>query len=209
MHLINLKQRSHEWLKWRKNKITAADSPIILGHSPFKSIERLYEEKIRCYDEPCTYYMQRGIDLEPIALRSFENETGLIMFPAVGIHDEIDWMAASFDGMTIEGDVICEIKCPGKKDHEEAINGNVPKKYYPQLQHQIHVAGIDFSYYFSFDGNKGVIIEVKRDQDFIDKMIEKEFEFWQCLQTFTPPQTQSRTRKRKDYDTTALISGCI
>lgn len=198
MQLVSIKQRSRQWLEWRRTKITAGDAPVIMGVSPYKKIDKLYDEKIRCYETNTTQYMQRGIDLEPIALKAFEKATGLIMFPAVGVHEELDWMAASFDGMTIDGEAIVEIKCPGRRDHNDAAMGGVPFKYYPQLQHQIHVAGLDRAYYFSFDGVSGITLEVPRDDDFIEKMIAKEFEFWNCLRTFTPPTTTPKTRKKKN-----------
>jgi putative phage-type endonuclease len=198
MKIISLSQRTKEWLQWRRNKVMASDAPIITGHSKFKNIQELYEEKIKCYESVPNAWMQRGIDLEPIALEAFEKETGLIMFPCVGEHEN-GWMAASFDGMTIEGDAIVEIKAPGAKDHHYAeVNKMVPDKYMPQLQHQMHVAGLDKCFYYSFDGEKGIILEVKRDQDFIEKMIAKEFEFWQCLQTLTPPTITPKTRKKKN-----------
>lgn len=189
MKLINLKQRSKEWLQWRSNKICASDAPVLMGHSPFKTIDQLYIEKTKCFESAPNAWMLRGIELESMALLEFEKETDLIMFPCVGVHDEIDWMAASFDGMTIEGDALVEVKCPGKKDHDLALQKKVPHKYKAQLQHQMHVAGIEFAYYFSFDGEKGIIIEVKRDQYFIDIMLEKEFAFWQSLQAFNSNKT--------------------
>lgn len=183
MKLINLKQRSKEWLQWRSNKICASDAPIILNMSPFKTIEQLFTEKTKCFESTPNPYMLRGIDLEPIALHEFEKETDLIMFPCVAEHDN-GWMAASFDGMTIEGDLIVEIKCPGKKDHFEASLGVCPQKYFAQLQHQIEVADVDFSYYYSFDGEKGYTFKVKRDNTFIKIMLEKEKAFWDRLQNF-------------------------
>lgn len=202
MKIISLKQRSREWLKWRSTRVCASDAPIILGQSKFKTIEELYNEKIKCFETSPNPYMLRGIELESIALRKFEEETNLIMFPCVGVHDELDWMAASFDGVTICRTAICEIKCPGRRDHNEAMLGMIPFHYKAQLQHQIHVSGIDFAYYYSFDGVSGVIIEVKRDQEFIEKMIEKEFEFWQRLQAYNISKTMSN-----DYATTTSISG--
>lgn len=196
MKIITIKQRSRDWLEWRRTKITAGDAPVVMGVSPYKKIDKLYEEKIRCYESNMTPWMQRGIDLEPIALEAFEKETGLIMFPAVGVHDELDWMAASFDGMTIESDAIVEIKCPGRKDHNEAMLGMIPAKYRPQLQHQIYVSGLDMAYYYSFDGTEGIILEVPRDDEFIEKMIEKEFEFWNCLQNLAPPKIKMKKRKK-------------
>jgi putative phage-type endonuclease len=190
MKLINLKQRSKEWLTWRATKICASDAPIITGHSPFKTVEQLYNEKTKCFESAPNSYMRRGLDLEPIALREFEKETGLIMFACVGEHEN-GWMAASFDGMTLEQDAIVEIKCPGKKDHFAALNGIIPDKYKAQLNHQMVVADVQEMFYFSFDGEKGVIIEVKRDDKFIEIMIEKEREFWERLQQQLTPSSHS------------------
>ncbi|HEX4374904.1 MAG TPA: YqaJ viral recombinase family protein [Puia sp.] len=204
MKLINLEQRSSKWLQWRRNRICASDANIIMGTCNFKSIQKLYEEKTKCYEQVPNIYMLRGIELEPIALEAFEKESGLIMFPCVVEHEN-RWMAASFDGMTIEQDSIVEIKCGGKKSHDLALNGVVDPRYYPQLQHQIEVSGLDFVFYYSFDGNKGKILEVKRDQSFIEEMIEKEFEFWQCLQALIPPEGIPK-RKKRNHDTVGIVS---
>ncbi len=181
MKLVDVKQGTKEWLNWRCGLITASDAPIIMQMSPFKKPDQLLNEKYRRFATVANPYMQRGIDLEPIALQQFEKETGLILFPCVGEHEN-GWMGASFDGMTIEGDLILEIKCPGKKDHQTALDGSIPKKYCAQLQHQLYVSGVQLLYYYSFDGDKGVIIEVEREEEYINIMIEKEREFWNYLQ---------------------------
>jgi putative phage-type endonuclease len=188
MRQVNVKQGTDEWHQFRRTHLGASDAISIMGMSPWKSPLGLYEDKIFNIDQEENEFMARGKRLEPIALEAFEKETGLIMFPGVFVHDTIDWMSASFDGITLEQDAICEIKCPGKKDHAIALKGKIPTKYIPQLQHQIYVSGLSFSYYYSFDGESGVVIEVKRDQEFIDKMVEKEFEFWNCLMSLTPPK---------------------
>jgi putative phage-type endonuclease len=151
-----------------------------MGISPFKTYEDLMNEKNHGFEQHVNQYMQRGIDLEPIALKAFESETGLLMFPCVGEHEN-GWMAASFDGMTLEEDVILEIKCAGKKDHQLALDGIIPTKYVPQLQHQLYVCGLSVVFYYSFDGQTGKIIEVKRDDAYIEIMIEKEKQFWESL----------------------------
>jgi predicted phage-related endonuclease len=92
-------------------------------------------------------------------------------------------MIASFDGISVKRDYALEIKCPGKKDHGTALKGSIPIKYYPQLQHQLAVCGLDFIYYYSFDGEDGVTLIVQRDDDFIKNMIDKEKQFWDHLQT--------------------------
>lgn len=202
MQLVKIKPNTLEWKQFRRVHLGASDAPIIMGVSPWMSPLKLYEEKIFGFEQEENAYMGRGKELESIALESFENETGLTMFPMVFKHDSISWMSASYDGITIDRTAIVEIKCPGKKDHEMALQGKIPTKYLPQIMHQIEVSGLDFAYYYSFDSERGVSIEVPRDQAFIDILLEKEFEFWNCLKTLTPPLCN---KKRKNHATTTPI----
>lgn len=182
MKIMKLQQKTKAWIDFRRSHVCASDAPVIMGQSPYRKLDQLYKEKTQGFEQSQNPYMARGVELEPIALEEFMEETGLVMFPVVAKHDELDWMAASFDGVTICRTAIVEIKCPGKKDHFEATIGCIPKKYIAQVQHQIYVADVQKAYYYSFDGEKGAIVEVKRDPVFISIMLEKEFEFWKSLQ---------------------------
>jgi predicted phage-related endonuclease len=124
--------------------------------------------------------------------------TGIVVFDQVVFHPEFEWMMASLDGIDIEGKNIVEIKCPGAEDHQTAVNGNVPTKYYPQLQHQMAVTGLDEAYYFSFDGRQGVIVKVKRDQKYIDTLIQKEANFYHCMRTLEAPKLTERDYVEKN-----------
>lgn len=198
MRLVNVKPGTDSWLHFRRVHLGASDASSILQCNPYKSILDLYEEKVFQFEQDDNPFMKRGRELESVALECFEQETGLCLFPCVVKHDSIDWMCASLDGMTIAQDVILEIKCNGKKNHELAQKGKIPLHYQAQIQHQLACTGLEFSYYYSFDGQEGIILEVPRDDEFIEKMIEKEFEFWQCLQNLTPPTITPRTRKKKN-----------
>lgn len=182
-------QGSPEWFALRKTKITATDASVIMGLNHWKTKIQLYREKVSD-DLPsqfCNKSMQRGLDLEPAARHLYSIMTARSMFPAVVVRD---WTMASLDGIDATMNHIVEIKCPGEKDHLCAVNGKVPEHYMPQLQHQMYVCGLDSMDYFSFDGMDGVIIEVKRDQDFIDSMLEQELKFYECLQNKTPPEPE-------------------
>ena len=184
--LIELEQGSPEWHLFRKTKITATDASVIMGASHWKTRIQLYHEKLS--DAPPTppnERMQRGIDLEPVARDLFTLQTGIQVMPRVVIKD---WAMASLDGIDYLGHNIVEIKCPGEKDHAVAVSGKIPDHYYPQVQHQIYVCDVQFAYYFSFDGIDGVLVKVERDQKYIDKMVEEEKKFYECLINKTPPE---------------------
>ncbi len=197
--MSHLVQGSPEWLEMRRNYIGASDAPVVMEKSPWKTPYQLWQEKLNLVPvQEITASMQRGNDLEAKARAKFEEMTGLFVLPAVVMHPVIKFMMASFDGMDVEKKNIVEIKCPGKEDHTQAEFGQMPEKYYAQLQHQLEVAQLDKAYYFSFDGENGVIIPVFRDDKYIKAMVAKESTFYDCIQSFTAPEMTRRDFQYKD-----------
>lgn len=197
--MSNLIQRSPEWHQMRRNKIGSSDAPVIMEVSPWTTPYQLWEEKImgekHIPKNPFEAAIKdRGQTLEKIALDKFCELTGLLMVPDVVFHPKHEWMMASLDAIDVEKKNIVEIKCPGELDQATALAGQVPEKYFPQLQHQLEVCQIEKAYYFSFDGTNGVLLEIYRDEKYIKKLISKEREFWEKLQDLIPPDLTS-----KDY----------
>lgn len=189
-----MEQKTPEWLEFRKSKIGASDAPVIMGVSHWKTPLQLWNEKLSL-DSTITEnnpWMQRGIELEPQALAKFEELTGYLMSPKVLLHPNIDWMIASMDGIELEGKAAVEIKCPGKLDHECAMDGQVPEKYIPQLQHQIEVSGLKKIYYFSYSVTSWKILEVSRDEKYIINLLKKEKEFFDLLRKKECPKETER-----------------
>lgn len=181
-------QGSPEWLEMRKRHIGASDAPIILGASPWCTPYELWERKLGIAKEiEETPAMRRGSLMEPEARKAFELATKLEVFPQIVYHTKHKFMMSSLDGLTLDGSAAVEIKCPGKKAHSMALKGKVPEYYIPQLQHQLACLGIEKVYYYSYDGYNGVVLEIDRDDVFIENLIEKEKEFWECVQSKTRP----------------------
>lgn len=203
MKLIDIEQGSAEWLALRKNKIGASDASSILGIG-FKTPYQLWLEKMGLSETEQNQAMRRGIDLEPIARQTFIEAMdciGLKIIPVVALHDSISFMMASFDGLSEDGKIAVEIKCPGKEDHEKAMDGVIPEKYVPQLQHQMEVAGVQSMFYFSYSERSHKIIEINKDNRYIKDMIEKEKSFWNCMQNLEAPELIDRDYiKREDEE---------
>lgn len=182
-----LQQNTPDWLEMRKNRIGASDAPIIMGVSPYQTPYQLWESKLGLRDHEESYAMYRGKQLEEPARQAFIKMTGHIVLPAVVVHPERDWQMASLDGINFDETVIVEIKCLCRDKHELAKEGKVPREYYPQLQHQMSVCNLPMAYYFSFDGKDGVVIEVDRDDEYIEDMLKREWRFWDCVQRLEAP----------------------
>lgn len=192
-------QGSPEWLEMRRGKIGASDAPIIKGLSPWRTAYQLWEEKLGLREPQQTNAaMQRGNELEPIALKAYNDCTGHCASPQVVFHPDYTYMMASLDGLSLDGSIAVEIKCPGQKDHDTASMGKVPEKYYPQLQHQLATIGHDMIHYFSYRNGEYYLIEVPRNDPYIKDLYAQEAIFWQHLQDFDPPRLCDRDFKHKD-----------
>ena len=182
MKIIELEQRTPAWDEFRLNKISATMAAPILDLCPYKSRYDLWKEATGLKErDPMNSFMQRGIELEDVARKKIEEQTGIVFPPFVVQHDDYDWMIASLDGLNQEKKIVLEIKCPGKTSMEVARSGKIPANYYAQMQHQMAVTGYSICYYYVFDGENGTKMEVERCDYFIENMIKEEKKFYESM----------------------------
>lgn len=175
----------------RRNFIGASDAPIIMGVSPWRTPIDLYQEKIGMRaPQKENKYMQKGKELEPIARKKFEEIMG-DKFPAKRFFsDEHLWIMASLDGFN--GYDAVEIKT-GAASHKLAKEGIIADYYYPQLQHQMFVAGLTHIHYFSYMyDNDYTLLKCDRDDKYIYEMLKKEIEFWECVKNLDADKLQGK-----------------
>lgn len=183
-----LVQGSREWLEVRKKCITATDSVIIMGVSPWKTKYQLFEEKLGFKEPIANEAMQRGTRLEPFARYKLEQLFGFALPAKVAFHAMHKWIMSSLDAFNAEKKILVEIKCPGRVDHQLAVEGKIPEKYIPQMQHQMFTTDMREAYYYSFDGTDGVIVPVQRDDNYIEEMFFRECKFHDCMLSLEPPE---------------------
>lgn len=189
----HLEQGTTEWLAMRKNYIMASDAPVIMNGLHFKKTPyKLWKEKLNLGEEQKdNKYMRYGRETEPIARKAYEDYTGNIVKPDVVFHNDIKFMGASLDGLTENGDMAVEVKCTGPRDHATAQSGKVPEKYKAQVQHQMACLRHRCLHYYSFRDNEGILLEVERDQEYIEEMYKKHRKFWEQVINLTPPDLSS------------------
>lgn len=208
--VINLAQGTAEWLDFRKNHIGASEAPIIMGEGLWTTPYALWRQKLGLVkDKTHTIVMQHGIDMELFARKRYEKLSGMRFEPAVLKSKKYPFMIASLDGISTDGNIV-EIKVPGDKDHESALQGTVPKKYLFQLLQQMVVAGIDRVDYFSYrTDNDCIIIPVLLDsfREQVEELIEKEHKFWNCIQNLEEPALVERDIPLNDSPEWELTAG--
>lgn len=198
--IVALPQGSPEWHCYRQSRRNASESVAVLRLNPWITPYQLWLTKTGRFEPPVTQAMQRGTDLEPVARAAYEAETGLVMQPLVL---EAGAYRASLDGMTVEGELIVEIKCRlrGTRSDlwEDVRQGQVPKHYTVQVQHQMMASGAATAHLWVFDGQQGMLHAIGRDAALMER-IQNGWEGFQRYldQDIPPPLSEADTRQRSD-----------
>lgn len=198
--IIQLKQGSADWLTYRLTMRNASETAAVLGVSPWTTPYQLWLLKTGRKQQAVTPAMQHGTALEPAARAAYEEQTGSIMQPLV-LQDGA--YSASLDGMTLDGDLIVEIKCPVRGQDsalwKEVQAGWVPDHYAAQVQHQLMVSGAALAHLWVFDGAQGLLRPIEP----IEEAMQRIREGWELFQGYLdsdtpPPLTDADTVRRED-----------
>src|SRR5471030_2718423 len=158
--IIRLVQGSPEWHDHRRHHRNASETPAVLGVSPWVTPYQLWQQRTGRAEVQVTPAMMHGTQMEPAAREAYETLTGNVMQPLVLVEGEY---SASLDGITLDGGLILEVKCPVKGRDSElwklADTGSLPEHYRWQVQHQMMVAGAAMAHVYVFDGVEGILLE--------------------------------------------------
>jgi putative phage-type endonuclease len=194
-----VEQRSEEWKAFRRNKIGASDAPIIMGVSPYKTPLQLWEEKVLERDDKENASMKFGNENEAHILKLVEKKFGKKFKPQVLQSSLYGWQIASLDGISKDKTVI-EIKCNNEEAHGMVAQGKCPDKYFPQIQHQAFVAGVQSVINISFHKDDLQYLEIGADETYQDDLLAKESEFWERMVNFDPPPATDRDLVCMDHN---------
>ena len=193
MKIVRLIQGSDQWHRHRILYRNASETAAVMGLSPWLTPYGLWEIKTGRRTQECNFVMQRGLELEPLARQAYERDRGAIMEPAVMVDGDY---SASLDGLTFDGKLLLEVKCP-YKGHEsgtwkEAMVGKVEPHYMVQVQHQLMVSGAERCHFYVFDGKDGILVEVLPDVAMFDQIRAAWDDFWKFVVSGTPPPISAK-----------------
>jgi len=186
--IVQLVQGSAEWHAHRRGLRNASETPAVLGISPWVTPYQLWLLKTGRAEAAVNAAMRHGTALEPLARHAYEVETGNVMQPLV-LQDGL--YSASLDGMTLDGDLIVEIKCPVRGQQSSlwrsVAGGAVPAYYRMQILHQLMVTGAAKAHLWIFDGERGLLHVIEPEPAAAELIREAWDAFAVFLDTDTPP----------------------
>lgn len=200
-------QTGEVWHKWRSQGIGGSDAAVIMLGKDFpfqETVQSLWATRTgrvppKVIDNKFT---ERGNQLEPVARELFNRRTGLYTEPMCFENGSYPFVKASLDGMTMDGNVIVEIKCPtNRHQHHLDIKNQEQFKeqapiYFTQMQHQFLATGAAVGYFVSYNPDFAMdkqihIIEVLPDFAFIETLLRRLQNFWRCVETDIMPSDES------------------
>ena len=137
-------QGTPEWHEFRSRHLNASDAPAMMGESPYKTRDELLREKATGVAVDVSEETQRRFDdghrFEALARPLAEKIIGEELYPVVGSEGKF---GASFDGMTMLGDVIFEHKTLNAALAAIDPDEELPLYYRIQMEHQLMVSGAE------------------------------------------------------------------
>ena len=177
-----------DWLAKRRDGIGGSDAAAILGVSPWRTPNDVWEDKLGIAEErPATAAMEWGNRLEDVVADAISDRLGVRLRRSrkILVHPELPFVFANVDRLF--RDAIVEIKTARSGDdfatEEEAPNlppiDRVPKHYYVQGQHYAAVTGKPRILFGVLVGGSDLrLLEVPADPEFIRDLLEEEATFW-------------------------------
>lgn len=191
----DIEQRSPEWRELRRGRLTSSRAHEVGNYrndgqeSNYRrnlrvklAVERITEQVVE-EDDWSSRAMQRGKELEPLAIAAYEAATGQLVEPCGLVTSNDVMAAASPDGVIGDFDGLVEVKCPLLATHYEYLKAQaIPSNYQWQIRHLLWVTGAEWCSFFSWHPSfppelQSVHILVTRDDAPLDEYEEAALKF--------------------------------
>jgi putative phage-type endonuclease len=184
-----------QWIEMRKGGVGASDVATVCNYNPFSSPYELWAKKTdKLPDDWVENERQRwGQILEPAIADEYAERSGHQIIDhgrfATHKHPELSVLYATVDREIVAPRGPGSLECKNTREYFEsewATGG--PMMYRLQLQAQLEVMGWDWgALAVLIGGGQFMSIEMERDRELGEMMLEEVGVFWEHVQSDTPP----------------------
>ena len=129
--------------------------------------ERLLNEPMESVSDQ--EWMERGKDLEPLAVKQYEWVNGVETVPVGFITTDDGLFGCSPDRLVQGAAVGVEIKCPAPHNHVRYLLEGTHAEYRPQVQGQLLIAELELVHLYSYHPRMpAALIKTPRDEPYIE-----------------------------------------
>lgn len=206
----------------RRKSIGGSDAAAAVALSPWNTPYRLWCEKTgegNLVDDDLSEndLVHFGNVLEDVVAEEFTRRTGMKVWRKNQqmIHATYPWMTANIDrrviGKGMREGLECKTASQFSAKHWGESGDQIPLHYLIQCHHYLAVTGWQrWHVAVLIAGNDFRTFTIERDEDFIESLIAREKEFWDCVTSKTPPDPvtidDAYMRWPKDYGAPIVAS---
>lgn len=185
MREVDVQQGTPEWHAHRAKTHNASDAPAMMGASPYVSrtelVRRVATGIVPEVDPATQRRFDDGHRVEPALRALAESLTGEEFFPVVAVSGD-GYLGASFDGVTMDEEIIFEGKQSNASKIADIERDVIPPVDYWQIVHQFAVAEKAVTcLYLVGDGSKSGTAHMVIDRDRVKHDIPKLRAAWEQL----------------------------
>lgn len=187
-----------EWLQIRRGFIGGSDAGAVVGLDEYKSPYSLWAEKtgrIPPFEGNITTKV--GAYLEELVAQMFTEEIGkkVRKHNFTMVNDLFPWACANVDRLVNGEKAILEIKTSNSFPvMRQCRNGEFPARWWAQVCHYLAVTELKKAYLAILIGCRDfMVFELDRDEAEISALMDAERDFWEHVQTDTPPAQDGST----------------
>lgn len=193
--IAGLIQGSKEWLDLRVGYFTASEAPAMLGLSKYKSRSDLVKEKATGIIAEVDDATQRRFNAGHVAEEKMrvwaEQHIEDDLYPVVGVETVAGIpLLASFDGLTMSGDLAWENKLWNAEFAEQVRNGVVPDTHWPQLEQQLLISGAEAVLFTVGDGDNVVSIRYESQPERRERLLAGWGQFANDVSSYVPAEVK-------------------
>lgn len=193
------------WLEERRNGIGGSDAAAIVGLSRWATPYSVYMDKIGLLPEKEeNEAMRQGRDLEDYVAVRFSEQTGKKVQRCNFMvrNPQYPFALADIDRRVLGENAGLECKTTSTLDLKQFHGVEFPERYYAQCVHYLAVTGADRWYLAVLVFGKGFyVFKLERDEAEIDALMTAEGDFWQLVETQTPPAVTGAEADTKAVET--------
>ena len=153
--ISGLIQGSPAWHAFRAKHNNASEAAAVFGQHKYMSRNDLFALKAGGPEKEINAFQQKAFDrghaTEAMARPLVVALIGEDLFPVVASDDE-DWLAASFDGITMNDNILFEHKLLNQDLVAQVKAGELEPHYYWQLEQQLLISGAEKVIFVTSDG---------------------------------------------------------
>lgn len=212
-----MEQKSKEWFKARRHKLTGSNVGAALGLNPWKTPEDLIRQMVREYhgaepDFTGNVATEYGSLHEPLAVMDYMGQTGYHPEECgFFVHPEHDWLGASPDAL-IGDNCILEVKCPFGLRNKKGVDlvfktAEQQPHYYAQMQMEMACTGRDKAHFYQWAQHGSILEMVEFSQTWWDENLPKMREFynWYLSELDNPAHIEPKEKEINTFHAQKLI----